>query len=119
MTDPHIKYQNLGQVGAMGDNAHVEILHQGQGEVKTFNFSLFLEQLGELRKGLDEAPNVTQDQKDAAIVVIQNAKEAAKAEDEAGIKKSLGKAGNWVLAVCEKLGIQVVAALIKDQLQGS
>lgn len=118
MADPHIKYQNLGQVGAMGDNASVEVLHQSQGEVKTLNFGLFLEQLGELRKGLDEAPGITQDEKDAAIVVIQNAKDAAKEKNEPGVRKSLQKASTWLLAVAEKLGIQVVAGLLKDQLHG-
>lgn len=118
MADPHIKYQNLGQVGAMGDNAHVEVVNQAQGEAKALNFGLFLEQLGELRKELDVVTEVDQDEKDSAIAVIQNAKEAAKAEDEAGVRKSLRKAGGWVLGVAEKLGIQVVASLLKDQLHG-
>ncbi len=118
MAEPHIKYQNFGQVGAMGDNAHVEVINQAQGEAKALNFGLLLEQLSELRKELDVVAEIDEDEKDAAIAIIQNAKEAAKSEDEAGVKKSLRKAKGWVLTVAEKLGIQVVASLLKDQLHG-
>lgn len=114
----NIKYQNLGQVAAMGDNARVEVVNQTQGESKTINFGSFLEELKQLRKGIEEDSQASEDEKDAAIVVIQNAKEAAKAEDQAGAIASLKKGSKWLLGLAEKLSVQIVAGIIRDHLHG-
>lgn len=118
-TDGNAKYQNLGQVGAMGDNAHVELVTQNQGapaSMQSLNYPLLLEQLTALRQAIDKVDDVTSDEKDQAIAGIHEAKEAARKEDPSGIQSGLRKAGKWVGDVAEKTGIYLVANLTKDAI---
>lgn len=107
-----VKYQNLGQVGAMGDNAQVSQLSQHQGSVskdESFNYQLLLEKLLELRSAIDEESERPRDEKDAAISVIQNAKDEVLAKNPSGVLTSLRKAGPWLTSLIEKFGIQFLA----------
>ncbi len=72
-TDGNAKYQNLGQVGAMGDNAHVELVTQNQGapaSMPSLNYPLLLEELTELRQAIDKVDDVTSDEKDRELSAV-------------------------------------------------
>jgi len=112
------KFENSGQVGAMGPEAHA---HDMQFAQQTWNqmgdratAALLADELGKLLEAMksDACETVHFD----AMSAVSRAKSAADAGDGPGALALLKSTGKWALDVASKIGIAVAAEAIKKSM---
>lgn len=109
------KYVNLGQVGAMGDQAQARQFEQvWQGTQSNIDLRELAVQLNTLQNEMQQSAKEDADYQSIAAVI--EAKNAAGAGEGPSAMAALAKAGKWALGVAEKIGIGVAAGAIKTAL---
>lgn len=108
-------YTNLGQVGAMGENASATNFQQAWQSVGgQIDMPKLAVQLEELRSAL--AKEASSDEHWKAVSSVSDAREAAKNGDGPGALEKLKTAGQWVLGVAEKIGVGIAVVMLKKAL---
>jgi hypothetical protein len=113
-----IIYNNYGQVGAMGDNAHAHDMTFNQTVNNTgesLDLVALATELAQLRMAI-MAKQDTSIQASKAIGVLADAEEAAKANDQSKTMKYLKAAGEWTLNFAKETGKEVLAEAIKKSM---
>jgi hypothetical protein len=109
------EYKNLGQVGAMGDNARsdnnqfVQSAPLGSGDLAEL-----ATQLARVRTEMKKQASPEDPDQDAEIGVVAQAEKAARSGDKSKTLDFLKSAGKWTLEVAKS----VTAGLVKDVIEG-
>jgi hypothetical protein len=115
MTTDKPKYQNFGNVGAMGDaprsdnNTFVQL-----GPAAAIDLAELAKQLAQVRAEMKREANRNDPMQDAAIGAIAQAETAARSGDKSKALEFLKGAGSWALDVAKS----VAAGLVKDAIGG-
>lgn len=108
-------YTNLGQVGAMGDNAKVETLTQNwEAAAGDLDLATLARELETLRASMQ--PDAISGPQLRSVAAVVEAKEAAEAGDGKGVMAALNKAGTWAFDTAGKIGVGVAIAALKTAL---
>lgn len=110
------KYENRGQVGAMGPNAHLENVQIIQSNISDSELDLkkLSKELAVLKK---EMKKIATDPEHAlAIGAVSAAEQSAKKNDSKKTIEFLKSAGSWALDVATKIGVDVAIAAIKSSM---
>jgi hypothetical protein len=115
MTGGGPKYQNLGNVGAMGDNARSDNNTFVQaGPASPVDLAELARQLAQVRAEMRRKANPDDPAHDAEIGAIAQAESAAKSGDKSKALEFLKGAGTWTLEVAKS----ITASLVKDAIEG-
>jgi len=115
MTGENPKYQNQGNVGAMGDNARSDsnVFVQSNPAVEV-DLAELTKQLAAVRAEMRKIADPDDAQHDAEIGAIAQAQIAAQSGDKSKALEFLKGAGKWTLDVAKS----VAAGLVKDAIEG-
>ena len=106
------KYENKGNVGAMGDNATASSFQniQSRDQSKIEISPMLMDELSLLRQAL-----IAEGSREGSIAAgaVAEAEIAGESQDETSLMEALRKAGKWSLDVATKIGASVAAAAIK------
>ncbi len=109
------KYENHGNVGAMGENASASSFQNNQAadQLKIEITPVLLSELASVRQAL-----IADGSRDGAIAAgsIAEAENAGEGKDHAGLMDALKSAGKWSLETATKIGATVAAAAIKKAI---
>ena len=109
------KYQNLGNVGAMGDAARSDNNTFVQmGANSDIDLAELAKQLAQVRAEMKRSAVADDPAQDAAIGTIAQAEAAAKSGDKSKALEFLKGAGKWALDTAKS----VAAGLVKDAIEG-
>jgi hypothetical protein len=115
MTGGGPKYQNVGNVGAMGDNARSDNNTFVQtGPAPPVDLAELARELAQVRAEMRRKANPDDPAHDAEIGAIAKAESAAKSGDKSRALEILKGAGEWTLEVAKS----VTTSLVKDALEG-
>jgi hypothetical protein len=106
-------YENHGQAGAFGPNAHAhDMTFQQVQNQSPLDLPRLAEELAKLHAAMKRETGGTREQ-DKAIVAVADAEEAASKGDGPTVLRYLKTAGTWTLGIAEKIGVAVAAEAIK------
>src|SRR5262249_19561273 len=115
MTGDKPKYQNLGNVGAMGDRARSDNNTFVQtAPAAPIDLAELARQLARVRAEMKKKANQKDPAQDAEIGATAQAESAAKSGDSSKTLEFLKGAGKWTLEVAKS----VAAELVKDAIEG-
>lgn len=115
MTGDNSKYQNFGNVGAMGDAARSDNNTFVQsGKNSALDLAVLVEQLSLVRAEMKRNADSSDPAHDVAIGVVAQAEAAAKAGEKSKALEFLKGAGKWALDTAKS----VAAELVKDAIEG-
>lgn len=109
------KYENKGQAGAMGPNAHVHDVTFTQlvGQLdKSVDYAQLADELSKLRQAMKA--EATEVEHDIAVSEIAKAEQAVKAKDSSKVVEHLQTAGKWALDVATKIGVPIAVEVLKQ-----
>lgn len=109
------KYENYGQVGAMGEKARSDnnkLLQSAPNQ--PIDLVELTKQLAQVRAEMKKQANPDKPEHDEAIGAVASAEKAAKSGDQSSALKYLQGAGKWALEVAES----VAASVVKDAIEG-
>jgi uncharacterized protein YjbI with pentapeptide repeats len=106
-------YNNNGQAGAFGSNAHAhDMTFQQVQNQATLDLPRLAEELADLHTAMKRKTEGTREQ-DKAIVAVADAEEAASKGDGPTALRHLKAAGQWTLGVAQQIGVPVAIEAIK------
>jgi hypothetical protein len=109
------KYSNLGNVGAMGDDARSDNnMFVQTTPASTIDLGELVAELGRVRTEMKRKADSADADHDAEIGAIARAEKAAKDGDKSRALEFLKGAGKWTLDVAKS----VAAGIVKDAIEG-
>ncbi|WP_205504616.1 hypothetical protein [Rufibacter psychrotolerans] len=111
------KYENNGQVGAMGPNAKAENNTFNQVQYKipaNLDFDLLVTQLSQLKSEMKVKADTPEEL--AVVQQVALAEKEAQSKNANGVIKYLKAGGQWVIETATKIGVTVVSELLKQNL---
>lgn len=118
MNDKGDTINNSGQIASTGRNSdvHDNTFILGDNRLNEINLAALSEELAALRAELrKEVPNPTAEQ-DSELGALAQAEVEAKNGNQAGTLQHLRRTGKWALTVAERIGVALVAAILKDSI---
>lgn len=111
------QYNNSGQAGAIGRNAHAHEMTFQQtwnGMSSQIDLNALAVELAKLRAAMES--DAKQPSEKFAVGAIAAAEESAKQNDGPKTMEYLKSAGKWAFSVAEKIGVGIATAALKSSL---
>jgi hypothetical protein len=107
---------NVGQAGAVGDNARAEqvVFFQGSGVPAGIQLADLIPDLERVRSEVHSRQASAE--REIALIELDGAIEAAQSGDEQATKSRLRKAGEWTLGIATSIGAGLAIAAIKASI---
>ena len=107
------KYVIKGDAGNVGDNAKIGSIKVGGKGGDVFAPTEFASKVTDLLAAVKKHPDAQN--KAADVAMVEKAEQQASQGDAAGALATLKKAGAWVFDVARDIGVNIAAAIIRQQ----